>query len=201
MSNLIKTAPGSANLRQQAAKKLGIGSPKAGQQASQTEALAVLHQMASSPDTASDALALLHELQVHQVELELQQEELERSRLELELALMRQAELFDRAPVGYMTIDASTVLYELNLAGARLLGAACEELLGRRLADWLAPASGNVLQALLGRTHLGGLPQSCALQLMPMEGLIRTVQAVADRDTAPGRFLLVLLDPAAPQPV
>ena len=193
MSNLIRTAQGPANLRQQAAKKLSIGSPTAGQRASQTEALAVLHQMASSPNTAADALALLHELQVHQVELDLQQEELERSRLELESALMRQTALFERAPVGYMTIQASTVLCEINLAGARLLGVARHELLGRRLTDWLAPASGNALQALLGRTQMGGPAQGCELQLTPMEGLNRTVQAVADRDTTPERFLLVLM--------
>lgn len=200
MSNHIESAHGPTKLRQQATKKLSADGPAVGQRASQSEALAVLHTMASSPDTAAQALALLHELQVHQVELDLQQEELQRSRLELESALMRQAALVERAPVGYMTINASTVLCEINLAGARLLGATRDELLGRQLADLLAPASVGALQAMLSVTPTSGVPQRCELQLMPLAGLSLNVQAAADRDTTPGRFLLVLMDPAVPLP-
>lgn len=198
MSDLIKTAPGPANLRQQATTKLSIGSPAAGKRASQSEALAVLHQMASSPDTAGDALALLHELQVHQVELDLQQEELQRSQIELESELRRMAALVERAPVAYLTLDGHTVLNEINLAGLRLLGAAREELLGRRLTSLLTPASAAVLQGLLARTPAGGLPENCELQLVPMTGAPCTVQAVADRDSTPNRFLLVLMPRPTP---
>ena len=91
-----------ADLRSRAAHRLsgGKGANSTGSadspdsQAFQaTDALAVLHAMASSQDTAGDALALLHELQVHQVEVELQAEELRDSRTELEAALRRQTAL------------------------------------------------------------------------------------------------------------
>ena len=196
MSTAFEDANGFATLRQRAAEKLGVSKPTAGQRSSQAEALAVLHQLASAPTTAGDAMALLHELQVHQVELDLQQEELRRSQSELEMALRRQAALVERAPVGYMTIDARTVLCELNLAGARLLGAAREVLLGRPLADLLAGRSVGALQALLERTREGRVPETCELQLAPIAGINRTVHAAADQDTTPERFLLVLMTPA-----
>lgn len=145
-------------------------------------------------------MALLHELQVHQVELDLQQEELRRSQSELEAALMRQAGLVERAPVGYMTLDAKTVLCEINLAGARLLGAAREVLLGRPLAGLLAAESAGVLQALLERAREGRGPETCELQLAPVAGRGLTVQAAADQDTTPERFLLVLMPRATSQP-
>ncbi len=200
MFNAFAEADSHASLRQRASEKLFVGVPAAGKRASQSEALAVLHQLASSPSTAGDAMALLHELQVHQVELDLQQEELLRSQSELEAALIRQAALVERAPVGYMTIDAQTVLREINLAGARLLGAAREDLLGRPLTGLLAAHSVGVLQVLLERAREGRGPENCELQLVPVAGVSLTVQAAADQDSAPERFLLVLMSVASAQP-
>ncbi|MDP3824807.1 MAG: hypothetical protein Q8R33_25325 [Burkholderiales bacterium] len=199
MFNTSAEAENHASLRQRAAEKLINGIPAASKRASQSEALAVLHQLASSPSTAGDAMALLHELQVHQVELDLQQEELHRSQSELEAALIRQADLVERAPVGYMTIDAKTVLCEINLAGTRLLGAARDVLLGRPLAGLLAAHSVGVLQTLLDRAREGRVPETCELQLVPLVGMGQTVQAAADQDTNPERFLLVLM-PAVSTP-
>ena len=206
MSSAFEDANGPTTLRQRAADKLKFSMPTASKRASQSEALAVLYQLASSPSTAADAMMLLHELQVHQVELDLQQEELLRSQSELETELIRQAALVERAPVGYMSIDARTVLCEINLAGARLLGAAREDLLGRPLADFLAAQSLSALQALLGRAREGRLPETCELQLVPVPiagmiaGMSRTVLAAADQDATPERFLLVLMAAASTQP-
>jgi PAS domain S-box-containing protein len=193
MSNANKETSGHANLRQRAAEKLSIGIPTAGNRGSQSDALAVLYQLASSPSTAVDAMALLHELQVHQVELDLQQEELRDSQSELETALIRQAALVERAPVGYMTVDTSTVLYEINLAGTRLLGAAREDLLGRPLAGFLTTPSVDALQTLLERAREGRVTETCELQLIPIGGMNRTVLAAAGQDTRPENFLLVLM--------
>ena len=75
-----------------------------------SEALRVLCRLALEQGTAPDALVLLHELQVHQVELDLQNEELVASRNALEGALLHQTYLFDHAPVGYLGIDANGVV-------------------------------------------------------------------------------------------
>ena len=93
-------------------------------------ALGVLHDLAASPATAAAALTLLHELQVHQVELDLQTEELSRSRAELEMTLTRQVQLYDFAPAGCFTVDRNTALRELNLTAAGMLGCERNQLLG-----------------------------------------------------------------------
>ena len=200
MPHSSDTADDSTNLRKRALAKLGVGSSKELKRASTADALAALHRLASAPSTAGDALALLHEMQVHQVELDLQQEELRRSRSELEAALVRQTALIERAPVGYITIDAKTVAYEINLAGARLLGAARDDLLGRPLAGLLSAHSADVLQTLLARARDGLGPETRELQLQPLAGTLRPVQAAADQDTIPDRFLLVLMASASPSP-
>ena len=188
------------NLRRRALAKLKVGASKDPKRADTADALAVLHRLASSPSTGGDALALLHEMQVHQVELDLQQEELGRSRSELEAALTRQAALLEQAPVGYMTIDARTVLCELNLAGAWLLGGARDDLLGRPLAGFLSAQSADLLQELLARASDGLRPETRELQLQPLVGTLRHVQAAANQDTDLDRFLVVLMATALPRP-
>ncbi len=198
MLQSFQAADNRASLRQRALAKLTVSTLADPKRASMSDALVVLHHLASSPATASDALALLHELQVHQVELDLQQDELQNSRCELEAELGRQTALVDRAPVGLMTIDAGTVLAEINLAGAQLLGASRKELLGQPLARWLSTPSADALRTLLLRAHDGQACETCNLQLRPLAGVVRTVHAVVGQDSASGGFLLALMAAAAP---
>src|ERR1700722_4667944 len=118
-------------------------------------AFRVLYDLASSPSTSAAALALLHELQVHQVELDLQDEELRRSRAELEATLIRQVRMYDFAPVGCFTVDRSTALRALNLPAAGMLGSERDQLLGRSLDSFLAPNSARTLHAMLTRLSDG----------------------------------------------
>ena len=64
----------------------------------------------------------LHELRVHQIELEMQNEELRRVQAELETARARYFDLYDLAPVGYCTVDERGMIVQSNLAAATLLG-------------------------------------------------------------------------------
>ncbi|MFT3914906.1 MAG: ATP-binding protein [Anaeromyxobacteraceae bacterium] len=93
----------------------------------------------------SDTLRLLHELQVHQVELELQNEELRDTRAALEVSLARQKELFDFAPVGYFVLDGAGAIVDLNFAGARLLGANRADVTGRPFAEFVVPEGREAL--------------------------------------------------------
>jgi PAS domain S-box-containing protein len=198
MSHLVETSSYLSSLRERATTQLTDGIRNDLARASTSEAMAVLFKLASSPPTAADALALLHELQVHQVEVEMQHEELRRSRVELEGDLIRQTTHVERAPAGFLVVDEATVLCEINRAGVRLLGAASNELLGRPLSSCLSASSIEQLQKMLSLARNGAVPETCELQLLPQGGVVRRLLCTADREVSSGRFLLVLLAPPSP---
>jgi hypothetical protein len=82
--------------------------------------------------TDAETQRLVHELQVHQIELEMQNEELRESRAEVEAGLERCTELYDFAPVGYLTLGRDGAIRQVNLTGARMLGVERARLPGRR---------------------------------------------------------------------
>jgi len=83
------------------------------------------------PRTEEETQKLLHELQVHQIELEMQNEELRQSREETEAALERYTDLYDFAPVGYFTLDKDGIISSVNLTGSSLLGTARSRLINK----------------------------------------------------------------------
>ena len=185
---------GRIDLRLRARERLTGQKDPDGAPVSASAALGVLHALASSPATAADALALLHELQVHQVEHDLQAEELRGTRAELESELRRQVQLYDGAPAGLFTVDADGAIQELNLTGAGMLGFTREALLGRPLGGFLAPHSARTLQAMLERVSGGSLAEGGALELANGRGPGHILQARVNADPAGGRFLVAVLD-------
>jgi PAS domain-containing protein len=182
------------NLRQRALSHLATPAKPGAERATQSQALAILYELASSPDTAADALALLHELQVHQVELDLQEDELRRSRSELESMLQRKSQLYDWAPMAYLTLDATLAIQELNSAAAQLLGCQLNEAPGRSLRNMLPASAAAALQDLLARLPAGAAPGSCEFSLVTAEGLTRRLHARAVADPLPGNHLVALLE-------
>ncbi len=84
---------------------------------------------------------LVHELEIHQIELEMQNAELRRAQEELELSRNEYAELYDFAPVGYFTIDADGLIEGVNLTGAHLLGIERGLLLKRPFVSFIEEAA------------------------------------------------------------
>ncbi|MFO7579552.1 MAG: PAS domain S-box protein [Nitrosomonas halophila] len=162
------------------------------------DALSMLYDLARDPAAAGDALKLLHELQVHQVELDLQHEQMEQDRNELVEALARYAELYEFAPVGYFIVDSESKIIEGNRTGARLFGVECAELSGQRIDSFLAPASGQVLRALLERLRIDSRG-SCESQTRGGQGTSRCLQVVATISPNSGYFLLAFMETSARQ--
>ena len=86
-----------------------------------------------------DAMALVHELQVHQIELEMQNEELKHAKLETEDALAKYSDLYDFAPIGLFAFDAQGLVQEVNLVGAALLGVERRNLMKKLFRRFVAP--------------------------------------------------------------
>jgi PAS domain S-box-containing protein len=123
----------------------------------------------SSPPatTPTSPAELLQELRVHQVELELQNEELRRSRAALEVARDRYLELYDFAPVGYLTLDAGGRIRDVNLAGASLLGVDRAELPSRPFDRFVAPQDHASWAAHLALVRESETALGCELLLRP----------------------------------
>ena len=108
------------------------------------KALKVLHSKsvkAISNYSETDILKLVHELEVHQIELELQNEELLYSKDLAEQAKDKYLELYDFAPSGYVTLSRKGIIQELNFAGAKILGSERSAFVGKRFQLFVAEES------------------------------------------------------------
>lgn len=138
----------------------------------------------------AEARELVHELQVHQVELEMQNEELRRAREELAASRDRYADLYDFAPVGYLTVDGQGTILEANLTASQLLGSDHARLLGGPLGRCVAVADRDALHLHLTEALRSGEPRQCELELAGGDGAPRsvrldTVRAAGVRGAAP----------------
>jgi PAS domain S-box-containing protein len=92
--------------------------------------LRTLQERDETPHVGQDSARVVHELHVYQIELEMQNRELREAQQRIELSRARYAELYDRAPVGYATLDPKGVLLEVNLTAATLFGREREHVVG-----------------------------------------------------------------------
>jgi len=104
----------------------------------------------------TEARKLLHELQVHQVELELQNEELRTAQAELEGSRSRYADLYDFSPVGYITIDRKGLVLEANLTAAAMLGVERGSLIGTLFQRFIVSENRyTFVRRIAGETECG----------------------------------------------
>lgn len=112
------------------------------------------------------SLRLVHELQVHQIELEMQNEELSRAHEELEVSHARYFDLYDLAPVGYVTLSKSGNVLEANLTAAGLLGVARNALAHHPLTRFIIREDQRVFSAHLEQFFQAGAPQTFEIQML-----------------------------------
>lgn len=122
---------------------------------------------------------MLHELLVHQIELDIQNEELRRTQVELETARMRYFDLYDLAPAGYCTISSKGLILEANLIAATLLGKTREELIREPIEKFIHKEDQDIYYLHRKALWEKGEPQSCELRMMGSDGTILWVHLAA----------------------
>ncbi|OGV67228.1 MAG: hypothetical protein A2498_10795 [Lentisphaerae bacterium RIFOXYC12_FULL_60_16] len=122
------------------------------------------------PKSAADTQRLLHELQVHQVELEMQNAELQESRDLTEVLIEKYTDLYDFAPVGYFSLDETGHILAANLTGAALLGVERSRFISQSLRHFVAPRFRPVFHDFLATVCAGAAKQACEMKLLKQDG-------------------------------
>lgn len=183
-------------LRHQAEAQIRKGVPPRAthQWSTGVEALTLLHGLASAPASAGDALKLLHELQVYQVELDLQHEQMELSQHELAKDLHRYVELYNFAPVAYFVVDIEGKIVYANLAAGQLFNSHRDDLSGKRVDSLLLPESRPALSQAWKRLEHGNPRETCEVKTDSGGFGVRTLRAMANASPDGQSFLLALID-------
>ena len=121
-------------------------------------------------EESANALALVHELQVHQIELEMQNEELKRARLEAEEASAKYSDLYDFAPIGLFTLDEQGQILESNLAGATFLGVERRNLSKKSFQRFVTPKDRPTFDDFCKKAFETSVKQTCELLLLKKDG-------------------------------
>jgi len=146
----------------------------------------------AAPQVPEDVAALspeqtqrtLHELRVHQIELEMQNEELRQMQTQLNAARARYFDLYDLAPVGYVTLSEQGLILEANLTAATLLGATRGALVQQSLARFIHKDDQIIYYQHRKALFEKGPPHACELRMLNKDGTAFWAQLTAN--AAPG---------------
>jgi len=143
--------------------------------------------------TEEETQRLVHELEVHQIELEMQNAELSRARDDLERAMGKYSDLYDFAPVGYVTLDRAGTIRAVNLTGASLLGIERARLLGRRFVLFITDDTRPLFSEFLVKVFASQGKESCDVTLTTEGGgkLFVQIEAVAAVSGSECRIALI----------
>lgn len=128
--------------------------------------------------------SLIHELQVHQIELELQNDELRQIQAELEASKDKYFILYDLAPVGYITLDDDGIIRDVNLTFCNLLGHSRQFLSKNPITKFIQSDDQDIFYKFKKVLAATGKRETCELRLITKEGKqYRTlIEAIRDCD-------------------
>ncbi|MFA4919537.1 MAG: PAS domain S-box protein [Thermodesulfovibrionales bacterium] len=113
---------------------------------------------------------LIHELQVHQIELEMQNDELRKSQAELEESRSKYSDLYDFAPVGYFTFDKDGLTLEANLTAAKELGVERSLLINKPFRAYIVKEDREIFDSHLWKVFKSDDRQTCEIRLKRKKG-------------------------------
>ncbi|OGS96103.1 MAG: hypothetical protein A3H31_01570 [Gallionellales bacterium RIFCSPLOWO2_02_FULL_57_47] len=143
----------------------------------------------AAPDRSAGEL--LHELQVHMIELEMQNEALRQSRMELEKSRDRYVDFYDFAPVGYLSLSNQDMIDEINLTGAALLGVERNQLFQRSFASFVATEDRDRWYRHFLKVLASDDMLTCELELLRGDGSRRYVRLDCLRISRAGKTPVV----------
>jgi PAS domain S-box-containing protein len=112
-----------------------------------------------------DMRNVVHELRVHQIELEMQNEELRRTQQELQASREKYFDLYDMAPAGYVSINEKGIILEANLSIATLLGKERSHLVGRPLTRFINRKDQDIYYLCHRQLIATRVPQMCEIRM------------------------------------
>jgi signal transduction histidine kinase len=152
---------------------------------------------ARSSQSEAEVQRLIHELEIHQVELELQNAELRQSRDDLEASLEQYTELYDFAPVGYLTLDRAGTILAANLTAATLLEVERASLTGRHFKTFVGPEGHPAWDALLETIFTSGVKESAQFSAQTASNRQFSLQIEARAEASEGSCRAAILDVSA----
>ena len=150
---------------------------------------------ASKTPSSGEPEQLLYELQIHQIELEMQNEELRRYQEELEASKSKYFDLYDLAPVGYLTINKKGLIQQANLTAATMLGVSRALLLQNLMTQFIISEDHGIYYRHNTQLFENNEPQSCELRMLKKSGTVFWARlestAAKDADGAPTCRLII----------
>jgi nitrogen fixation/metabolism regulation signal transduction histidine kinase len=157
-------------------------------------------QLAATPPDAGPAQSqkapaeIVHDLEIRRIELELQNAELRDARYEVQTTLGKYTDLYENAPVGYITMDRQGAISAVNLAGAALLRVERSILITLCFKQFLAEESCPVFNAFMEKVFSTTTKESCEVVLHDNAGTLLTVQIESAAAVSAGECHCALID-------
>ncbi|GJL48944.1 MAG: hypothetical protein NPIRA01_01710 [Nitrospirales bacterium] len=117
-----------------------------------------------------DLHSLVEDLQIHQIELEMQNEELQRTQSELQNSQTKYMDLYEFAPVGYLSVDSEHIVREANLTAGILFNCLRQKILDHNMLVFVKPNSRSMYLQHIQKTFVSNQTESCELQLLRSPG-------------------------------
>ncbi|MBA4379654.1 MAG: hypothetical protein C0393_03030 [Anaerolinea sp.] len=124
------------------------------------------------PATEADTQRLIHELQVHQIELEMQNEQLRQAQEELAASHRMYYDLYDLAPVGYLKVSEKDTILQANLTATKMLGLEIGSIVNKRLPGFIAREDQDIYYLFHRKLFETGAPQTCEVRHVNQDGAL-----------------------------
>jgi len=159
-------------------------------------------QVATDADITSpeEVRRLFHDLEVHQIELEMQNEELRQAQLVLAAIRARYFDLYEFAPIGYITLSTQGLIQQANLSAASMLEIPRGELISKPISRFIFPDDQDIFYFARKRLSLIGVFETCDLRIVKATGdfvWVHLTAALAHCDEGGNELRLVLTDISA----